>query len=111
MKSSFERVEEKINNLKSESLLTDSIHDALSIDEFKSKFDNALSEKSQSIGWVELSAIKENVCESCNITSNAFYTLVSGLIELYPENYELSSGGYEGVVLRGIIHGFVRCIV
>lgn len=110
MKHSFERVEEKINSIKSESLLTDSISNVLSVDEFKSRFDNAIGEKSQSIGWVELSAIKDNVCESCNISSNEFYTLVSELIELYPENYELSSGGYEGVVLRGIIHGFVRCI-
>lgn len=111
MKSSFERVEEKVSNLRSESLIDNSISNTLSIEEFKSQFDNAIGEKSQSIGWVELSVIKENVCEGCNITSNEFYTLVSDLIELYPENYELSSGGYEGVILRGIIHGFVRCIV
>jgi hypothetical protein len=90
--------------------LTTSTSSSLSIEDFKSRFDSAIGEKSQSIGWVELSVIKEDICESCNITSNEFYTLVSELIELYPENYELSSGGYEGVVLRGIIHGFVRCI-
>lgn len=110
MKSSFERFEEKINNLKPDSLLANSTSSSLSIEDFKSRFDSAIGEKSQSIGWVELSVIKEDICESCNITSNEFYTLVSELIELYPENYELSSGGYEGVVLRGIIHGFVRCI-
>lgn len=110
MKISFERVEEKVSNLRSESLIDNSISNTLSIEEFKSMFDNTIGEKSQSIGWVELSVIKEKVCEGCNITSNEFYTLVSDLIELYPENYELSSGGYEGVILRGIIHGFVRCI-
>lgn len=111
MKSSFERVEEKINTLKSDIVLSDSIDNSLSMEEFKAQFDESIKLNSQSIGWVELSIVKESICDICKISGNEFYTLVSELIELYPENYELSSGGYEGVVLRGIIHGFVRCIV
>jgi hypothetical protein len=44
------------------------------------------------------------------LTDNEFYNYVSTIVEISPEKYELSSGGYEGVVLRGIIHGFVRRI-
>jgi len=82
----------------------------INLDEFKEQFDSMIAEKSSSIGWLELSSIKDELCDKCNITNTEFYSLVSDLIESYPEKYELSSGGYEGVVLRGIIHGFVRCI-
>ena len=77
-------------------------------EEFKEIFDKELIKKSSSIGWVELSTIKNVVCQYCNIEENDFYNFVSDLIDLYPEKYELSSGGYEGVILRGIVHGFVR---
>ncbi len=50
------------------------------------------------------------MCQMCDISDNEFYNCVSDITELYPEKYELSSGGYEGIILRGIVHGFVRCI-
>ena len=110
MKSTFDRVEEKITSLKFGQNQIDSIGQKVSTEEFKNHFDNSMHEKSTSIGWVELSVMKYDICENCNLSSNEFYSLVSDLIETYPENYELSSGGYEGVILRGIIHGFVRRI-
>jgi hypothetical protein len=82
----------------------------VSLDVFKENFDSILLEKSTSIGWVELSSIKNEMCQICDISSNEFYNYVGDITDSYPEKYELSSGGYEGVILRGIVHGFVRCI-
>jgi hypothetical protein len=39
-----------------------------------------------------------------------FYSLAAQLMTKYPEKYELSSGGYEGLTVRGLLHGFVRTI-
>lgn len=110
VKSSFVRIEEKISSFKIDTTTnSDNIH-VITLDDFKEQFDSIIASKSSSIGWLELSSIKDELCGRCGLTSTEFYSLVSELIETYPEKYELSSGGYEGVVLRGIIHGFVRCI-
>lgn len=114
VKNSFNKIEAKINELQPVVSNFEKIEemekDVVTIDMFKEYFDNLLSGKSSSIGWVELSSIKNEICNSFEISDNEFYTFVSELTELYPEKYELSSGGYEGVILRGIVHGFVRCI-
>jgi len=110
VKNSFNRIEDKLNNIKVDSSNIDYDNTQVSIDTFKERFDTAIVNRSTSIGWVELSSVKDQVCESCDLSNNEFYSLVGEVIELYPEKYELSSGGYEGVVLRGIVHGFVRCI-
>ncbi len=114
VKNSFNKIEAKINELQPVMSNSEKVEemekDVVSIDMFKDYFDNLLSGKSSSIGWVELSSIKNEICNSFEISDNEFYTFVSELTELYPEKYELSSGGYEGVILRGIVHGFVRCI-
>lgn len=110
VKSSFVRIEEKISKLTTNNPALNEIKSSINIDDFKEQFDSIISEKSSSIGWLELTSIKDELCDRNGITSAEFYSLVSDLIESYPEKYELSSGGYEGVVLRGIIHGFVRCI-
>ncbi|HKR74963.1 MAG TPA: hypothetical protein VJR94_12725 [Candidatus Nitrosocosmicus sp.] len=110
VKNSFIRIEEKIGSLKTDTSNTNENNSIITLDEFKEQFDSMIAEKSSSIGWLELSSIKDELCDKCNITNTEFYSLVSDLIESFPEKYELSSGGYEGVVLRGIIHGFVRCI-
>jgi hypothetical protein len=57
-----------------------------------------------------LSSIKNEICTTYDLSDNEFYNYVSTIVESSPEKYELSSGGYEGVVLRGIVHGFVRRI-
>jgi len=110
VKNSFVRIEEKIGSLNTYTSNLNENNNTINLDKFKEQFDVIIGEKSSSIGWVELSSIKDEVCDKSNITSTEYYSLVSDLIESYPEKYELSSGGYEGVVLRGIIHGFVRCI-
>lgn len=78
--------------------------------EFKNEFDRCLANSSTSIGWTPFSLIRKKICESKHISSDHFYTLVSELVERHRENYEISSGGQEGIMMRGLVHGFVRNI-
>ena len=82
----------------------------LSLDQFKMEFDRTIAEIPTSIGWVELSMIREKICDKYNISKQNFYTLASQLFDQFNNRYELSSGGNEGVMVRGLVHGFVRCI-
>jgi len=82
----------------------------LSIHEFKEQFDIALSSSASSIGWIELVEIRNKICSSYNISSDEFYRLVGELTTIDQDKYELSTGGREGVMVRGLLHGFVRCI-
>ena len=77
---------------------------------FKDEFDECLTNFSTSIGWVELGKIRSDLCKKHELTKANFYDLVGQLIEKYPDKYELSSGGYEGLTVRGLLHGFVRSI-
>jgi hypothetical protein len=82
----------------------------MSVQDFKEEFDVALATLGSSIGWIELAKIRNKMCASCNISSDEFYRLVSELTSKHQDRYELSTGGGEGVMVRGILHGFVRCI-
>lgn len=75
---------------------------------FQSVFDDSISKLSSSLGWVQLSSVREKVCESLNISQEKFYTLTSSLIESNPAKYEISTGGQEGITVRGMLHGYVR---
>jgi hypothetical protein len=90
--------------------MSDDQNETLSVHDFKEQFDIALSSSSSSIGWIELADIRNKVCSSCNISSDEFYRLVSELTSMDQDRYELSTGGREGVMVRGLLHGFVRCI-
>jgi hypothetical protein len=82
----------------------------MSIHHFKEEFDVALANLGSSIGWIELANIRNRMCDSCNISSDEFYRLVAELTSMHQDKYELSTGGREGVMVRGLLHGFVRCI-
>lgn len=82
----------------------------LTLDQFKMEFDRTLTEIPTSIGWVELAMIRERVCDKYNISKQNFYSFASQLFDQFNNRYELSSGGNEGVMVRGLVHGFVRCI-
>jgi hypothetical protein len=84
--------------------------EAVDTTEFTKEFDNAIAENSNSIGWVELEKIKMDLSNKHICSDNDFYTLVKQLVEKNSEKYELSTGGNEGVMIRGLLHGFVRCI-
>lgn len=78
--------------------------------EFMREFDNAIAENSNSIGWVELEKIKRDLSSKHLCQNDDFYNLVKQLVEKNTEKYELSTGGNEGIMIRGLLHGFVRCI-
>jgi hypothetical protein len=80
------------------------------LEQFKTDFDNSVSNYANSIGWVEFAKIRNELCTKYDISHEEFYRLVEQLINKYDKKYELSTGGYEGITLRGLIHGFVRCI-
>ena len=82
----------------------------MSVHDFKEEFDVALANSGSSIGWVELAKLRNELCDRCNITADEFYRLVSELTGMHQEKYELSTGGEEGVMVRGLLHGLVRCI-
>ena len=77
---------------------------------FRQEFDNALRRNPSSSGWVLLSRIREEMGKKCNIGQEEFYTLVENITNKEYNTYELSSGGSEGIMVRGLLHGFVRCI-
>lgn len=82
----------------------------LTLDQFRMEIDRVIAQIPTSIGWVELAAIRETVCSKYNISKENFYVLASQLFDQFNNHYELSSGGNEGVIVRGLVHGFVRCI-
>lgn len=75
---------------------------------FQALFDDSVSKLSSSLGWVQLSSIRENVCSSLGISQDKFYALTSSLIESNQAKYEISTGGQEGITVRGMLHGYVR---
>jgi hypothetical protein len=82
----------------------------MQLDQFKIDFDSSISNYSNSIGWVELAKVRNELCTKHSISHDVFYYLVEQLVNNHSEKYELSTGGYEGVTVRGLLHGFVRCI-
>ena len=76
--------------------------------EFKAEFDRSLTESSTSIGWAPFSDIRKKICDSKKISTENFYSMASELVERYKERYEISSGGQEGIIMRGLVHGYVR---
>lgn len=103
-----EEKREPLNNVRN---TINTSHNVINSDiEFKSEFDRCLANASTSIGWTPFSLIRKKICESKHISSDHFYTLASELVERHRENYEISSGGQEGIMMRGLVHGFVRNI-
>lgn len=79
-------------------------------DKFRQEFDLALRRYSGSSGWVPLSSIREEMERKCNLGPEEFYAKVEEMTNKEYDSYELSSGGIEGITVRGLLHGFVRCI-
>jgi hypothetical protein len=82
----------------------------LSLADFKKEFDTALANSASSIGWVELAKLRNQLCGKLGLSSDEFYGLVEDVTNQNQGRYELSTGGGEGVMVRGLLHGFVRCI-
>jgi nucleoid DNA-binding protein len=82
----------------------------VNLDNFKIEFDTVLSRSNNSIGWIELGQVRDQITQKFDLTKNEFYELVEQLVNTYHNEYELSTGGSEGVVVRGLLHGYVRGI-
>jgi hypothetical protein len=82
----------------------------INYDNFKEQLDHALAGASSSIGWVELCNLRKNLCSKMNISREQFYQSLEEVVSSNYDKYELSTGGEEGIQLRGLVHGFVRCI-
>ena len=82
----------------------------INYDKFKEQLDQALAGVSSSIGWVELCNLRKNLCLKMNISREQFYRSFEEVVSNNYDKYELSTGGEEGIQLRGLVHGFVRCI-
>lgn len=80
------------------------------LDNFKSEFDTTLGKSRDSLRWTELSEVRNEICAKNNLSSNKFYDLVEQLTNTYHDEYELSTGGTEGIMVRGLLHGLVRGI-
>ncbi|MBI1828079.1 MAG: hypothetical protein HY223_09230 [Thaumarchaeota archaeon] len=78
--------------------------------DFKAEFDKRLTESSTSIGWAPFSDIRKKICDSKKISPENFYSMAAELVERHKERYEVSSGGQEGIIMRGLVHGYVRNI-
>ena len=76
--------------------------------DFETEFNKSLCESGTSVGWAPFSKIRERMCQTKNLSKEKFYTLATHLIEKHREKYEISSGGPEGIVIRGLVHGYVR---
>jgi hypothetical protein len=82
----------------------------VNLDNFKIEFDTILSRSTSSIGWIELGNVRSELSQKFDLDKNEFYELVEQLVNSYHNEYELSTGGSEGLILRGLLHGFVRGI-
>jgi hypothetical protein len=82
----------------------------INYDKFKEQLDQALANASTSIGWIELCNLRKDLCSRMNISREQFYHSFEEVVSNNYDKYELSTGGEEGIQLRGMVHGFVRCI-
>lgn len=82
----------------------------VNLDNFKIEFDTILSKSNSSIGWIELGQVRNELSQKFELSKNEFYEMVEQLVNAYHNEYELSTGGNEGVILRGLLHGYVRGI-
>jgi len=76
--------------------------------DFETEFNKCICELGTAVGWAPFSRIREKICQTQNLSQERFYSLAANLIESNHQRYEISTGGPEGVVLRGLVHGYVR---
>lgn len=97
-------LEASVNQLKRQATEEPTSNEA----DFKTVFDQTITGFSTSIGWVPFSQMRQKMCQSLQISQDRFYSLVSELIESNEGKYEVSTGGQEGINVRGLLHGYVR---
>lgn len=96
-------LENSLNQLRSEIIKTQAVQGA----DFQAQFDKCLGDLSVSFGWVPFSNIRQRVCDLLGVSSEQFYSMATSLVES-SQKYEVSTGGQEGIWVRGMLHGYVR---
>ena len=82
----------------------------VNLENFKEDFNLTINKYSDSIGWIPLSTLRNDITKKYEITENEFYELAEQLINENRSHYELSSGGNEGILVRVLVYGYVRCV-
>lgn len=86
------------------------LKNVVNLENFKEDFNLTINKYSDSIGWVPLATLRNDITKKYEITENEFYELAEQLINENRSHYELSSGGNEGILIRGLVYGYVRCV-
>ncbi len=107
---SVARLKDHTQNLREEMERISLQESAAPYTDFENVFDKCLREAGTSIGWTPFSKVREKICLTQDLSKEKFYSLASDLVEKHHDKYELSTGGQEGIIVRGMMHGFVRCV-
>jgi hypothetical protein len=82
----------------------------INLQNFSEDFDLTICKYSDSIGWVPLATLRNDLSNKYEISENEFYNLAEQLVNENRSKYELSTGGNEGIMIRGLVYGYVRCL-
>ena len=82
----------------------------INLQSFNEDFDLTICKYSDSIGWVPLSSLRNDLSQKYEISEKEFYDLAEQLVNENRSKYELSTGGNEGIMIRGLVYGYVRCL-
>ncbi len=107
---SVARLKDHTQNLREEMERISLQDDEGRISDFETVFDKCLREAGTSIGWTPFSKVREKICQAGDLSRERFYLLAGDLVERNRDKYEISTGGQEGIVIRGMVHGFVRSV-
>jgi len=65
----------------------------VNLDNFKIEFDTILTKSNNSIGWIGLGDVRNELSQKFDLNKDEFYELVEQLVNTYHNEYELSTGG------------------
>lgn len=82
----------------------------INLQSFSEDFDLTICKYSDSIGWVPLATLRNDLSNKYEISEKEFYDLAEQLVNENRSKYELSTGGNEGIMIRGLVYGYVRCL-
>jgi len=85
-------------------------HKVINLQRFSEDFDLTICKYSDSIGWVPLATLRNDLSNKYEISEKEFYDLAEQLVNENRSKYELSTGGNEGIMIRGLVYGYVRCL-
>lgn len=82
----------------------------INLQSFSEDFDLTICKYSDSIGWVPLATLRNDLANKYEISEKEFYDLAEQIVNENRSKYELSTGGNEGIMIRGLVYGYVRCL-